>query len=128
MAARAFSVVELIVVIAMLGLVIAVGAPAFLRDRAISGARTCQENLARLQGAVEGYRLEHSITGAPNIAVDDLVDTTGTGVIASVPHCPAGGHYSVDNGKARCSIGPNSAATYAPHIYSTELPFVKGDK
>lgn len=128
MSARAFTMIEAIVVIAMLGLVIAVGAPAFLRNRDITNARTCQENLARIQGAVEAYRLEHSITGAVSLKVDDLVDTTGTGVLATVPQCPAGGHYTVDAGKARCTIGPNPNADYAPHIYSTRLPYVKGDK
>lgn len=124
MSKRAFSVIEFVVIIAMLGLVIAVGAPAFLRHQAITHARTCQENLSRIEAALEAYRLDHSLTQVADTNVDDLVDTTGTGRLAQLPQCPARGTYHITKGKATCSVGDNKANTFAPHIYSTELPYV----
>src|SRR5688500_3934530 len=93
---KAFSVVHFMVVLAVLGLVIAVSGPAFLRNRAISHARICQENLTVIDAARERYLLDHKDADAGAIAIADLVTTSSKfGPLPRVPVCPDGGTYDL---------------------------------
>ena len=116
----AFTLVEIMIVVAIIGIIIAISVPAFIRAREMSRARACQENLAKIEGAVDQYALEFKLTGGDTVTLaTDLIDANGTGYLKATPRCPAGGTYSatftVDTPPA-CSLGANASATYAPHI------------
>lgn len=123
---RAFSVIGLMIVVAVIGIVVALALPAQMRSQQISHARACQENLARISGASEAYALQNSLGGTSTVNLDDLVQTTGTGFLQKLPQCPAGGTYSITHISAgpQCSIGKNPAEPQAPHLRNIPIPHV----
>ncbi len=95
-----FSLVEIMIVMAVISIIVAIAAPTWLRQREVSRARACQENLVKIDGAVEMYATEFRLSnGATLTFPDDLVDpgATGnanTGYLRTSPQCPSGGQYS----------------------------------
>ncbi len=55
---KGFTLVEIMIVVAIIGIIIAIAVPAFLRARENSRATACQENLTKIDGAKEQYALE----------------------------------------------------------------------
>lgn len=96
---KGFTLVEIMIVVAIIGIIIAIAVPAFIRARENSRGRACQENLTKLDGAKEQYALEKHVpgTGAPTSA--DLVsaDGKGTGYLKVFPTCPGGGTYGIND-------------------------------
>lgn len=120
----AFTLVEIMVVVAVIGVVVAIAMPAFLRAREISRARACQENLAKIDGATEMYAADHKLAPSTTVTMTELIKTDGTGYLRAVPRCPSNGTYSVTtlNAAPTCSIGANPAAAFAPHQILTAVP------
>lgn len=58
-AGRAFSLIEMIVVISIIGIITAIAIPRFSRGVAGSGAAALHQNLSVLRGAIEFYAAEH---------------------------------------------------------------------
>lgn len=128
--AKGFTLVEIMIVVAIIGIIIAIALPAFIRAREISRARACQENLAKIDGAVDMYALDKKLQSGDTIAMSDLVATDGTGYLKREPACPAGGEYDTDlvvNTLPTCSIGENEGAPYAPHQINIPVPAAAAD-
>ena len=58
---KGFTLVEIMIVVAIIGIIIAIAVPAFLRARENSRGRACQENLAKIDGSKEQYGLEFKL-------------------------------------------------------------------
>ncbi len=88
---KGFTLVEIMIVVAIIGIIIAIAVPAFLRARENSRGRACQENLTKIDGAKEQYALENKLGQGAVVDEADLVDTdgVGTGYIKNMPTCPA---------------------------------------
>ena len=102
---RGFTLVEIMIVIAIIGLLLAVAIPNFIRAREVSQARACQSNMKNLIGAKERWAMDNrrGATDTPSMS-----DVAVPGVyIRSVPQCPAGGTYTVGSldELPTCSIG-----------------------
>ena len=113
----AFTLVEILIVVAIVGLLAAIAIPNYVRARANSQQSACINNLREIDGAINEWALE---TGQSNRATVDGV-TVISGYIKlnsnnSVPGCPAGGTYTTTtvgaNPQVSCSL--SSLAT-SPH-------------
>lgn len=119
---RGFTLVEVTIVLAIIGIIIAIALPTWLRQREISRGTTCQENLTKIDGAVEAYATEFKLpNGAAINYPNDLLDPDGSGAsnhgyLRSEPRCPSSGSYTVAAiGEApTCSIGA-TLPQYPPH-------------
>ena len=107
-----FTLIEIVVVIAIIAIVIAIAAPTWWRQREVSRATACQENLMRIDQAIEQYAIEFKVSnGAPVAYPDDLVKPGGTekgsGFLRAEPFCNAGGIYKVTvvGAPPTCTIG-----------------------
>ena len=106
---KGFTLVEIMIVVAIIGILIAIAVPGFVKARTQSRNRACQENLSKIDGAKEQYALENNL--APGDAVTMAV-IAGTGLyIKATPVCPGGGAYTVGNvgTDPTCSLGGDHA-------------------
>lgn len=86
---KGFTLVEIMIVVAIIGIIIAIAIPGFLRAREISRSRACQENLHKIEGAKEQYALEANLPATATPTWGGLVGDTL--YIKRTPICPGGG-------------------------------------
>lgn len=92
---KGFTLVEIMIVVAIIGILISIAIPGFLRARENSRGRACQENLQKIDGAVEQWAIENNV--ANEEAAPDLEDLSGpTNYIKRTPECPSSGVYATD--------------------------------
>ena len=92
-----FTLVEIMIVVAIIGLLAAIAIPNFVKARATSQANACINNLRQIDAAVNQWALEqHKTTGsaAPTLTTD-LTPYIKLNSANSIPGCPAGGTYTV---------------------------------
>lgn len=118
---KAFTLLEIMIVVAVIGIVVSIAAPTWIRQREISRSTSCQENLSKIEGSVEQYALEYKLgEGAAVNYPDDLLQpggvALGQGYLKSEPKCPASGEYAIAavGDDPICSIGAGTAP-FAPH-------------
>lgn len=96
---RGFTLVEIMIVVAIIGILIGIAVPGFIKARKTAQGKSCNENLAKIDGAKETYALENNLTTGDPATIADLCapDSTGaagTGYLKKTPKCPAGGAYT----------------------------------
>lgn len=90
---RGFTLVEVMLVVAILGFIIAIVIPTYFRSRELSRQRACQENLQKINGAKNQWALE---TNQQPSAEPDWSTLVGTAAyLRSLPQCPGGGTYTI---------------------------------
>src|SRR5579863_5470798 len=92
-----FTLVEIMIVVAIIGLLAAIAIPNFVKARATSQANACINNMRQIDAAVNQWALEqHKTTGAvaPSLT-SDLTPYIKLNSAGSIPSCPAGGAYTV---------------------------------
>ena len=116
---RAFTLVEIMIVVAILGILVAIAVPNFYRARELSRMRACQENLNKIDGAKEQYALEANLGPGDPITFADLVGQTL--YLRSTPVCPASGTYTVGNSNEDPACSLSTAAAF-PHTFEIAPP------
>jgi prepilin-type N-terminal cleavage/methylation domain-containing protein len=86
-----FTLVEIMIVVAIIGLLAAIAIPNFVKARNASQTSACIANLKQLEGAVATWALENKKTAAATVASTDIIGTDK--YIKVMPLCPAGGTY-----------------------------------
>ena len=102
-----FTLVEIMIVVAIIGLLAAIAIPNFVKARATSQANACINNLRQLDAAVNEYALEaKQVTGA-SVSLGDLTPYIKLNATSALPPCPAGGTYTVSSvgTSPLCSLG-----------------------
>jgi len=94
-----FTLVEIMIVVAIIGLLAAIAIPNFVKARAASQKNACIANLKQLDGAKASWALEQkkTVTDSP----DDTDLFGATQYIRDKPECPGGGTYLIGNVAAR---------------------------
>ena len=84
-----FTLVEIMIVVAIIGLLAAIAIPNFVKARAASQKNACIANLKQMEGAKATWALEtRAATGATPV-LSDLIGTDK--YIRVLPTCPGGG-------------------------------------
>jgi len=92
---KGFTLIEIMIVLAIIGLIIAIAVPAWIRAREVARARGCAENLSKIDGAVEQYALDYQLSNGDTTIEDDWTAIVGPDrYIKRTPECPADGVYS----------------------------------
>ena len=86
-----FTLVEIMIVVAIIGLLAAIAIPNFVKARATAQKNACINNLRQIDGAKEQYALEARLTTGVAVntnLVNEYIKGTNT------PICPANGAYT----------------------------------
>ena len=97
-----FTLVEIMIVVAIIGLLAAIAIPNFVKARATSQANACINNLRQIDAAANQFALEqHKTTNAAISYPNDLTPYIKLNALGSIPSCPAGGTYTC------ATVGPS---------------------
>jgi prepilin-type N-terminal cleavage/methylation domain-containing protein len=86
-----FTLVEIMVVVAIIGLLAAIAIPSFVKARDTSRQNACINNLRQIDSAKEQWAMANNIAGTAAV-VTATVNTYIKGGVT--PVCPAGGTYT----------------------------------
>jgi prepilin-type N-terminal cleavage/methylation domain-containing protein len=104
-----FTLVEIMIVVAIIGLLAAIAIPNFVRARATSQANACINNLRQIDGATQQWALENKAGPASSVSFTKIQPYLKNAVT-----CPAGGasasfssSYSLSTvtNKPTCKVG-----------------------
>jgi prepilin-type N-terminal cleavage/methylation domain-containing protein len=105
---RGFTLVEIMIVVLIIGILLAIAVPNFIRARESSRAKSCQTNLKSINGAKEQWAMDNKKTSADTPTAADLYGDTR--YVKSTPACPASGTYTLAaiGTVPTCSVGTNT--------------------
>jgi prepilin-type N-terminal cleavage/methylation domain-containing protein len=113
-----FTLVEIMIVVAIIGLLAAIAIPNFVKARATSQANACINNMRQIDAAVNQFALEAKLTTGSSVNFpSDLTPYIKLNANSSIPPCPASGTYTCGNVGAipqvTCSL---SSTVTPPHV------------
>ena len=88
-----FTLVEIMIVVAIIGLLAAIAIPNFVRARTTSQMNACINNPRQLDGAVQQYALENKLPSTAPWVTADLIPYIKQKSGGGLPDCPAQGTY-----------------------------------
>src|SRR2546422_4432254 len=89
-----FTLVEIMIVVAIIGLLAAIAIPNFVKARTTSQANACINNLRQMDGAVQQYALESRLSSSATYTLAVLKPYIKLDSAGNLPGCPAGGTYT----------------------------------
>ena len=104
-----FTLIEVMFVVGIIGILLVIAVPGWIRQRTISQARACQQNLRTIDQGKEMYCYSAGLSTGMTVTWDDLLrpGEREKAFIRSSPICPAGGTYSLNliGYFPECSLG-----------------------
>lgn len=91
---QGFTLIEIMVVVAIVGLLAGIAIPGFVRARTTSEKNSCLNNLRDIDGAKQQWALENNKVNGDSPANTDLTPYMKGNLM---PDCPSGGTYTLGN-------------------------------
>jgi prepilin-type N-terminal cleavage/methylation domain-containing protein len=104
---KGFTLVELMIVVAILGIILGLALPNFVKARTRARQQLCIENLSQIESAKQIWGVENAKKDGDVPATSELIGPTL--YMKQDPSCPAGGTYSLN------AIGANATCTIDGH-------------
>lgn len=125
---KGFTLVEIMIVVAIIGLLAAIAIPSFMRARLTSQMNACINNLRQIEAAKDQYAMEIGLTNLASLGTDTVgfgllvSSTTPGGYIKTFPNCPGSTNLGTNTKSAALSaadyginvIGSNSNCKITP--------------
>ncbi len=114
-----FTLVEIMIVVAIIGLLAAIAIPNFVKARSTSQANACINNLRQIDGAIQQFAIETGKKVGDTLNYpNDLTPYIKMSAANQSPACPAGGNYSVNPVASTPSVNCSLGNTVTPaHIW-----------
>ena len=103
----AFTLVEIMIVVLIIGILMAIAVPNFVKARDSSRKNSCIANLKQIDSAKEQWAMDNKKDAGPAVAFSDLVGATL--YVKANPTCASGGTYTVN------AVGTNPACDKTGH-------------
>jgi prepilin-type N-terminal cleavage/methylation domain-containing protein len=96
-----FTLTEIMIVVAIIGLLAAIVIPNFVKARNTSQANACINNLRQIDAAIQQYALENNVGLNGAVADVNIAPYMGRGIAGKLINvdlkCPGGGSYTIVN-------------------------------
>jgi len=89
-----FTLVEIMIVVAIIGLLAAIAIPNFVKARTTSQANACINNLRQMDGAAQQWALENKQQSTASVGTTDITPYIKLDSTGNLPPCPGGGSYA----------------------------------
>ena len=122
---KGFTLVEIMIVVAIITILSAVAIPNFMTARTKSRANTCKANLRLIESTIVQYSMDNKLSNGTDCTFTVLVPT----YLKRIPVCQSGGRYGDSSslfawtpdlfridGTPWCSIGNTKACDGYPHV------------
>ena len=106
---RGFTLVEIMIVIAIIGVIVALAIPNFLKTREHARKQICIENIGQIESAKQLWGLENGKKEGDIPEEEDLIGPLK--YIKVMPLCPGAGSYNFR------AIGEPATCTIAGHAF-----------
>src|SRR5579863_9217428 len=97
--AKGFTLIEIMIVVLIIGILLAIAVPNFVRARASSRLKAIVSNLKQIDSGVEQWAMEQNKNSGDAVAQADLDGTNGaaylSGPVPAWPVGPVAGTYAV---------------------------------
>jgi prepilin-type N-terminal cleavage/methylation domain-containing protein len=90
-----FTLVEIMIVVAIIGLLAAIAIPNFVKARATSQQNACINNMRQITAAVNEWALETGQQTGATVLMNELTPYIQLNSNSSIPPCPAAGNYTL---------------------------------
>ena len=113
-----FTLVEIMIVVAIIGLLAAIAIPNFVRARTTAQSNACINNLRQIDGAKQQWALEQKAGSTATPVGTDIQPYMGRGSAGSLPACPAdstklfANSYTINN----VSVPPTCQINSTNHV------------
>jgi prepilin-type N-terminal cleavage/methylation domain-containing protein len=99
-----FTLVEIMIVVAIIGLLVAIAVPNFIKARLTAQRNACIKNLSTIESSKQQWGVEYGKTDGDIPTAADLIGPTL--YLKTMPVCPGGGTYAlgVIGGNATCTL------------------------
>ena len=112
---KGFTLVEIMIVVAIIGLLAAIAIPNFVRARTRAQQEACIANLKQIEGAIQVWAVDNSKDDAAKPAWADLMPNYIRGDPAVGLACPSGGAYNVPG----CTVAQRPTCSFVAPAGST---------
>ena len=89
---KAFTLVEIMIVVVVIGLILAIAVPSYLKSNKNSQTAVCIANLEKIDSAIDQWVLDKQIAPGADVDEDEVYNSYVRG---GKPKCPAGGVYTI---------------------------------
>ena len=93
---RGFSVLELMIVVAIIAIAISIAIPNFFHISVISKRTVCINNLKKITAALEQWAIDNSVSTGVSVTPQDEDYIYKNYLRGGKPKCPSGGDYSIN--------------------------------
>src|ERR1700722_11194101 len=113
-----FTLVEIMIVVAIIGLLAAIAIPNFVHSRAKSQGTACINNMRQIDSAIQQFAMETGKSPGSTINYpSDLTPYIKLNSASSIPGCPANGTYTPQPVSSTPSVTCSLSSTVdPPHI------------
>lgn len=119
-----FTLVEIMIVVAIIGLLAAIAIPNMVKARNTAQANACINNMRQIDNAVQQFAVENNKTDSDTVTETDIKSYIKDADINGMPVCPAGNkpYQLAGTIGARPSVTCVNAASTPPHKFGPKVP------